>query len=388
MKITVIVRQSMSTKGTGISLPHGEKLIKGFPPGQQKEPYAVMNKITFASALLLILCAVVVLLHAGNMPLFKPIHPAPNKDGGAGPEIVPVDDCPVDPELREGRRIADAPDNAASGGAWGTPDVFTALHRQLEQRIRERSLSVYLSLYDFETGSQIKINANKTFNPASMIKTLLLLTALEQVERGNISLDDLHVLSESDKYVGDNRVAGAGTLQFVEEGTVYTLEELLSLMVGISDNVATNILFDRIGSKSMSATVRKLELKKTAFTRKMYDHQSSLPLNVATAFELTRMLVALENEEVAGHELSKKGIQMMLGTGDKRIGRYIDRYTDVANKVGTDSAFVGDMSLLYFKEWSPLALTIAVEDPPDQDEAIDFIGELAALIVAQLLGVK
>jgi hypothetical protein len=79
---------------------------------------------------------------------------------------------------------------------------------------------------------------------------------------------------------------------------------------------------------------------------------------------------------------------MMLGTGDKRIGRYIDRYTDVANKVGTDSAFVGDMSLLYFKEWSPLALTIAVEDPPDQDEAIDFIGELAALIVAQLLGVK
>ena len=93
MKITVIVRQSMSTKGTGISLPHGEKLIKELQSGQQKEPYAGMNKITFASALLLILCAVVVLLHAGNMPPFKPIHPAPDKDGGAGPEIVPVDRC-------------------------------------------------------------------------------------------------------------------------------------------------------------------------------------------------------------------------------------------------------------------------------------------------------
>ena len=68
-----------------------------------------------------------------------------------------------------------------------------------------------------------------------MIKTLLLLTALEQVERGNISLDDLHVLSESDKYVGITGLP-ARTLQFVEEGTVYTLEELLSLMVGISDN--------------------------------------------------------------------------------------------------------------------------------------------------------
>lgn len=347
-----------------------------------------MNKILSASALLLILCAAVVLLHAGNVLPFNPFYPAPDKEGRAAPEIVPGDDCPINPDFRIGGRIAEAPDNAASGGLWGLPGVFTDLHGKLEHRIRERSLAVNLSLYDFETGSQIKINANKTFNPASMIKTLLLLTALEQAGRGKISLDDTHVLSENDKYVGETQVAGAGTLQFAEEGTVYTLEELLSLMVGISDNVAANILFDLIGSKSIGAMAGKLGLKKTAFTRKMYDQLSPLPLNVATAFELTRMLVALENEEVAGAELSQKGIKMMFGTGDKRIGRYIYRYTDVANKVGTDSDIIGDMALLYFTGRPPVALTIAVEDPPTQEEAIGFIGELAALIVEQLLGVK
>jgi len=52
--------------------------------------------------------------------------------------------------------------------------------------------------------------------------------------------------------------------------------------------VATNILFDRIGFENMCEMTGRLELKETAFTRKMYDDQLSLPLNVATAFELTR----------------------------------------------------------------------------------------------------
>ncbi len=341
-----------------------------------------MRRKLAAAVLILVLGMVVVFVHLAHGLPFNPIRPAPDQNGRSGMERSPSGGCPF--ESDPFAELA-APDNAASGGLLGPPLVFTVLYGQLGKKIQERSLAVHLSLYDFESGSQIKINADKTFNPFSMIKTLLLLTALEQVKQGGVSLEDTHVLAGNDQFVGETRVAGAGLLQFAAEGTVYTLEELLSLMVGFSDNVATNILFDRIGPKSMGIVAGKLGLEQTAFTRKMYDHRSSLPFNRATAFELTRLLVALENGEVAGSELSRKGIRMMLETGDKRIGLYLDRCAGVANKVGTDYAMIGDMALLYFSERRPLALTIAVENPPDQDEAVIFIGELAALIVEQLL---
>ncbi len=359
-----------------------------------------MRRLSFVLALLLLLGGAAFILYGAGTVSPGLLHPTPGDEMGEGPGIAAAEDCPTAPDnvadcpifpdrdRSKGGRFTSAPDNAISGGAGGPPKAFTDLYRQLEQKIQERSLQVNLSLFDFETGVQIKINADRTFIPASLIKTLLLLAALEQAEQGKISLDDTHELSESDKYVGETRVDGTGTLQFAASGSVYALDELLTLMVSISDNVATNILFDRIGPKHMQALAKKLGLTKTAFTRKMYDHQSSLPLNRATASELTRLLVALEEKEAVGAKLSERGIEMMRETGDKRIGRYIGQYTDVANKVGTDSDLVGDMALIYSGGKPLLALTIVVENPPGLDESIDFIGELAALIVEQLLRMK
>lgn len=336
--------------------------------------------------LLMIGCIAAVLYLAGKAAPFT--RHLPETLLQSTPDESTAGDCPVDPAVREGRRAAASPDNAASGKSGKAPASLTALYGQLKSRIAERSVAVKLSLYDFSTGAQIKIGAHETFNPASMIKTLLLLAVLEEVEGGGLSMSDTHLLTEGDKYVGETPVAGAGTLQFAETGAVYSVEELLGLMVSLSDNVATNILFDRIGPRRISATAQKLELKRTAFTRKMYDHHSSLPLNEATAFELNRALIALENAELFSEELQEKGLRMMLRTEDQRIGRYLGGLADVANKVGTDSGFIGDMALLYFPDRAPLALTIAVLDPAAPEEAVDFIGELALLIVENLLLLK
>jgi beta-lactamase class A len=259
---------------------------------------------------------------------------------------------------------------------------LAGLKEELEREIRGSGMEVRLCLYDYRSGAQIDIEGRKPLYPASMIKTLLLLAALEQVEQGRLSLSGTHTLSEADKYAGSTFVSGSGILQFVGAGTVYTLEELLSLMVGASDNIATNILFDLVGAGPLSAMAQRLGLENTAFTRKMYDLGSAAPSNVSTACELTRMLVALENREAAGDDLSRKGIAMMLKTDDKgRIGRLVRGKAAVANKVGTVSGVVGDMALLYFPGRPPAALTVAVVDPPDQEEAARLIGKLAALIV-------
>ncbi len=243
-----------------------------------------------------------------------------------------------------------------------------------------------LSLYDFATGEWIDLNAGKPVYPASLIKSLLLLTALEQVHRGNLSLEDTYLLTAADKYAGGTPVTGTGILQFAAEGNIYTVEELLELMVSLSDNIASNIVLDLVGQAAVEAMAGRLELENTRATRKMYDLDSSHPSNVSTARDLTGILIALEEGNVCGKELSRKGIAMMLRTDNKqRIARYVKpRQAKVANKIGTVSRLIGDMALIYFPDRPPVALSILVSDPPDQQEAEREIGRLAATVVKTL----
>ena len=266
-----------------------------------------------------------------------------------------------------------------------TPGALSSLEGDLKALIASSGLEARFCLYDYAAGKDIQLEAHRPFYPASMIKTLLLLAVLEQVEQGRLSLDRTHTLRESDKFAGKTPVAGTGVLQFAEEGSSYTLEELLALMIILSDNVATNIIFDLVGAEGCAATARRLGLERSAFTRKMYDLESELPSNVATAYELTRMLMALHERKVAGEALTRKGIALMAAAADKgRIGRYIREQAVVANKVGTVTGIVGDMALLYFPHRPPVALAAVVIDPPSQDRAAALIGRLAELAVKAL----
>ncbi len=263
--------------------------------------------------------------------------------------------------------------------------AVSSLKDELFEKIAASGRQVRLSLYDYAAQRWIEHQADLQFYPASMIKTLLLLAALELAEGGKLLLERPHLLTESDKYAGKTPVAGSGILQFATAGSSYTLRELLRLMVTLSDNVAANIIFERVGAANCAATAKRLGLTESVFSRKLYDLESKLPSNKSTARELTRMLLALQNREAAGEEFTRAGIEMMAATALKdRIGRFIGEQAVVANKVGTVDGIVGDMALLYFPHRPPLALTVAVEHPPDREDAAHLIGTLAAAVVRKL----
>ncbi len=255
-----------------------------------------------------------------------------------------------------------------------------------EQAAASGPVGVSLCLYDFATGRWINLNANKPVYPASLIKSLLLLTALDQVHQGNLSLEDAYLLTIADKFAGNTAVTGSGVLQFAPEGNIYTVRELLELMVGLSDNIASNIVLDIVGPAAVEAMVRRLALDCTRASRKMYDLGSPLPANVSTARDLTMILLELEKGDLCGKELSRAGIAMMLRTDNKqRIARYVKPYqAKVANKIGTVSGLIGDMALIYFPHRPPVALTVLVCNPPDQQKAERIIGRFASIVVKTL----
>ena len=111
----------------------------------------------------------------------------------------------------------------------------------------------------------ISLNGNHLHKSASMIKVLILdtLCASDLDFNEKISID----------YVP--HVEGGGALQEMDSDTKVSIKALASLMIVLSDNLATNILIKKLGMHNIQAYADKLNLKQTKIQRYMMDFEAS-----------------------------------------------------------------------------------------------------------------
>ncbi|TYQ18365.1 UNVERIFIED_CONTAM: beta-lactamase class A [Acetivibrio alkalicellulosi] len=256
----------------------------------------------------------------------------------------------------------------------------------IDKHVKNLDKNIRISIYDFATNTSVNYNGFDKFYPASLSKVLNLLCYLKEVEKGNLSLYNTYTLKESDKYVNESMVVGAGNLQFQEEGTQYSYNDILFRMISLSDNVAANIIIDALGYNKINSLSKNYGLKDTMIYRKFYEMNSPVPVNFSTAYDLTKMLVLLENRTILEDGLSNIGIDFMKKTYNKdRIALYAPDNVVIANKIGSLSRLSGDMAIVYFENREPIALTIFVEDKNrkaiDNQEVNHVIGELSKEVI-------
>ena len=99
---------------------------------------------------------------------------------------------------------------------------------------------------------------------ASVIKLTILLEAIDQVRNGRASLDEKIVLNK------DNQVEGSGVLGLMDAPLTLTLKDVLTLMIVVSDNTATNLMIDRFGLDKINEHTRELGLKDTYLYKKVF----------------------------------------------------------------------------------------------------------------------
>lgn len=127
----------------------------------------------------------------------------------------------------------------------------------LEQAIGKVRGVVGVAARHLVTGKQLRHNADMVFFTASTLKVPLLVELYRQVDQGRIDLDQRIALADS------MRVPGSGVLKELGAGLQPTIRDLAVLMVIISDNVATDILYNLVGRENLGQTVRELGLRKT-----------------------------------------------------------------------------------------------------------------------------
>lgn len=98
---------------------------------------------------------------------------------------------------------------------------------------------------DLATGETAFINENAPVPMASVYKVFVLAELFRLQKEGKLSLQDKHILQESEKSIG------SGTLESAAVGTEFSLMDYVMLMMSISDNTATDYLVGLAGLENV-----------------------------------------------------------------------------------------------------------------------------------------
>lgn len=159
------------------------------------------------------------------------------------------------------------------------------------------------------TGS-FDINGDASMQSASMIKLAVLAEYLREVDDGLLSSEETYTLAASDL------VGGSGSMQDDPVGTVYTLDEVARRMIAASDNVATNVLIDRMGVAACQARVEDLGLGGTKVAHKLMIAANDGSLNMISANDAVRLLAGVGRATIASPESCGSAVEYLLDQED------------------------------------------------------------------------
>ncbi|ADV66740.1 serine hydrolase [Deinococcus maricopensis] len=115
-----------------------------------------------------------------------------------------------------------------------------------------------LVVEDLHRGERlVELQGARAFPAASTIKVPLLVHALQRVQAGALNLGARVPVP------ADARVPGAGVLHELDGGLAPTVRDLLTLMIVVSDNTATNLVIDLLGEAAFNAWLQAEGLRGT-----------------------------------------------------------------------------------------------------------------------------
>jgi beta-lactamase class A len=141
---------------------------------------------------------------------------------------------------------------------------------------------------------------------ASVIKLPLVLEVLRQGESGQLGLSETHTIRPADV------VGGTGKLQG-QVGRTVTLEDLARYAILYSDNVAANLLLDRLGMERVNAAIAAAGFPGTHFERRFLDTaaQARGLENRTTAADLAAMLQRVWQRSYFGPPVSQQMLDLL-----------------------------------------------------------------------------
>jgi beta-lactamase class A len=262
-----------------------------------------------------------------------------------------------------------------------------------------------VSVKHLGTGETADLNGDMLFPTASVFKVPVIVEFYRQVEDCMIGLDDQVLLRDMDK------VPGSGILKELSEGLPVSYRDLLSLMMIVSDNTATDLIVKKVGFDNINDAMNDLGLnntKVTKYCRQMLfdlvgvnnlsleemtldvfekaaeggDYEGSWSLgtednDVTTPNEMMRLIEYIEEGKAAEPESCQAILDIMAKcqTGGYRIPKYLPlKKLLLQRKTGSLPGIRNDVGVITIKEtcerYILACFTMGAEDNYEAEEVI------------------
>jgi beta-lactamase class A len=277
-------------------------------------------------------------------------------------------------------------------------------------------MAIYMK--NLANGEEIALDADAVYETFSVIKLAIAAEVLHQAETGKFSLADRVTVK-----AGDRRLP-SGVLYALDPGLQPTIKDLLTLMIIISDNEATDLLGDKVGRNNVTQYMRSLGLAKTsiefsdldwdrtwlgtldpayksasgdktinfpfdkygdgkvreAFGHTIYD--AGIYFGHSSAREIGRLLELVADGKLVSSAASKQLLDILeMQQVNDRFPRYL-RGIRIAHKTGDGQPFIANDAGILWVNKQPVVLVVFTGHHRGETAALhDTIARIAALVV-------
>lgn len=228
---------------------------------------------------------------------------------------------------------------------------------------KTKGLSGVYGLYilDLNDDFGYGVNEKEIFQAASLIKLPVMLTMYMEDAKGNIDLEEKYSLKSSDK------VGGAGSLQYKNEGYEITYRELIELMGQESDNTAFRIVRNLLGDQKVQETIDEIGMTRSG----LVDNETT-PKDIGLFFEKLWKgnLISNENRDELLGFLTDTIYEAWLADG-------IPADIQIAHKFGRETNVVNDAGIVFSE--NPFIVVIMSKGVVER-EADEIFPELARIV--------
>ncbi|HMM42291.1 MAG TPA: class A beta-lactamase-related serine hydrolase [Thermomicrobiales bacterium] len=255
------------------------------------------------------------------------------------------------------------------------------------------------------------INLDESFPTASVFKVPLLYALYQMHDRGEVDL------AQRIRVETEHLVPGSGVLQGLDTGLEPTIRDLAVLMIVLSDNQATDMLYAIVGPDRIHAAMDELGLHRTRVPMStkalLYDYVGLDPDNpehtydmslermrkgeynrdgaawsdvdgsgndLTTPREMARLCEAIEQGVGLSAEAREGMLDIMKRQKfNERIPAGLPENTDVAHKTGSLKGVRNDAGIVYAPS-GPYTVAIFSKRLSDEKAGVQAIGDLSKIV--------
>jgi beta-lactamase class A len=232
------------------------------------------------------------------------------------------------------------------------PTPLQRVQSSIERTTRSVNATWGIYVKSLETGEEIAIDADRQMETMSTIKIPLMIECFAQIKAGRFRLSDKYTFAQADAQ------PGTGTIQRLDPGAVMTVKDLITMMIIVSDNTATEVLYRMVGGPdAVNARMQAMGLQKTramnvpstwfpalraAPSTEQFYRDGKYPFGLSTPREMGSLLEKMERGTLVDKDSSDLMLRIMRAQLYRtRIPRYLTGYA-IPHKTGDFLPYVGD----------------------------------------------